>query len=522
MTPLQASTLPPLPSPIAVDPDSVWPEPVALPSKLLTVDPFDEVMLPTALRGWVADIADRMNCPLDFIAVPAMIAAASLIGRRVGIRPQVHTDWTEAANLWGAITGPPGTMKSPAVREAFAALRMLEKKAADAHDAAIQALKPRQQLFELQEREAKRAAGAALKGAEDPLMANLAALDILRELDEPDSPPQVRHVTNDVTPEKLGELCRDNPDGLLIHRDELLTMFQDLDREENASGRGFLMSGWGGLDGYTVDRIGRGTIRIPAVNLSLFGTTQPSRLLSYMRQSFKQQDDGLVQRLQLLVWPDFNGRWVNNDRPRNVVALEAAMSCYDRLATLHPDNVEAEITSSDGSGAIPFLRFSPAAQEQFDRWRATLEAKVLELETSDPYRGHLAKYRGLAPRLALVCHLASGGVGTVSLDAWVMAEMWIMYLTSHARRTYVALETDNTDVAHRIIRRLTKEELPRVFTSRDIYRNCWAGLKDREQVEQALQLLVEYDWLEAERVATGGKPKMTYTVNPKAMKKALH
>jgi putative DNA primase/helicase len=108
MTPLQASTLPPLPAPIAVDPDSVWPEPVALPSKLLTVDPFDEVMLPTALRGWVADIADRMNCPLDFIAVPAMIAAASLIGRRVGIRPQVHTDWTEAANLWGPLPAPPG------------------------------------------------------------------------------------------------------------------------------------------------------------------------------------------------------------------------------------------------------------------------------------------------------------------------------------------------------------------------------------------------------------------------------
>ena len=96
------------------------------------------------------------------------------------------------------------------------------------------------------------------------------------------------------------------------------------------------MSGWAGLDSYTVDRISRSTVRIPAVNLSLFGTTQPARLVSYMRNSFKQQDDGLVQRLQFLVWPDFNGKWKNNDRPRNVAALDAAMGCYDRFATLDP------------------------------------------------------------------------------------------------------------------------------------------------------------------------------------------
>ena len=31
------------------------------------------------------------------------------------------------------------------------------------------------------------------------------------------------------------------------------------------------------------DRIGRGTIRIPRVNLSVFGTTQPQRISAYIR-----------------------------------------------------------------------------------------------------------------------------------------------------------------------------------------------------------------------------------------------
>lgn len=100
-----------LPAPVRIDPDSVWPDPSPLPAALLPVDSFMDEMLPTDLRRWIVDIAERMNVPIDFVAVPAMIAAASLIGRRIGIRPQVHTDWTEAANLWGAITGPPRDLK---------------------------------------------------------------------------------------------------------------------------------------------------------------------------------------------------------------------------------------------------------------------------------------------------------------------------------------------------------------------------------------------------------------------------
>ena len=512
-----------LQAPVRIDPDAIWPDPSPLPAALLPVDGFISDMLPTDLRRWVVDIAERMNVPIDFVAVPAMIAAASLIGRRIGIRPQVHTDWTEAANLWGAITGPPGTLKSPAVREAFTALHMLEHRAAKRNEAAMDEHRPRQQLYELEKKEGTRAAGKLLQDTEAPEIGKLNALDILRQLEEPVPPRQIRYITNDPSPEKLGELCRDNPDGLLVHRDELLTLFTELDQEEKASGRGFLMTGWGGLDGYTVDRIIRGTIRIEAVNVSLFGTTQPSRLLNYMRSSLKSHDDGLVQRLQLLVWPDPpSSAFVNNDRGRNEAARDAALACYERLAGLNAEMVEAECEADTASGAIPYLRFAPAAQAQFDAWRVKLEGDVAELDTTDPLRGHLSKYRGLAPRLALVCHLASGGVGPVSLDAWVMAELWIMYLKGHARRIYSAMETDSTDTAMKIVHKIKTEKLERTFTMRDIYKPGWSGLKNSEQIKSALALLVEYDWLSAERVLTGGQPKMIYTVNPKVLRKTSH
>lgn len=511
-----------LPIHVPVDPASVWPDPIQLPSTLLPVDSFMEEMLPTGLRRWVVDIAERMNCPTDFVAVPAMIVATTLIGRRIGIRPEVHTDWTEAANLWGVIVGDPGTLKSPAVREAFTVLHTLERKAAEAHAVDVEDMKPQQQLYEIMEQEVKRQAKAKLKNYEEDPAAKMEALSLLRDLQEPQPPRQIRYVATDATPEKLGELCRDNPLGLLLHRDELLTMFMDLDQEEKASGRGMIMGGWTGLDGYTYDRIGRGTVRIEAVNLSLFGTTQPNRLRDYMRNSLRHHDDGMIQRVQLMVWPDNDKPWVKSDRARDEQARSAAMRCYDRLAAIHPETVEATSDEFGGGGGIPYLRFSREAQEQFDCWRERLEAKVRDPDISSPLRGHLSKYRGLAPRLALLCHLANGSVGPVNREAWVMAQLWIMYLESHARRAYAAIETDNTDIAQRILRKLKKEELPATFTKRELHKKGWAGLKDLEAVGSALQQLVEYDWLDADRILTGGAPLITYRVNPKALNKTIH
>ena len=44
--------------------------------------------LPESVAPWIADIAERMQCPPDFVAVPAMVALGAVIGRKIGVRPQ--------------------------------------------------------------------------------------------------------------------------------------------------------------------------------------------------------------------------------------------------------------------------------------------------------------------------------------------------------------------------------------------------------------------------------------------------
>ena len=96
------------------------------PPTLLPVPAFDADLLPDALRPWAMDIAQRMQCPIDFLAVAVMILLAAVVGRKVGIRPKMRDAWLVIANLWGLLIGRPGIMKSPPVKEVQKPLSRLE------------------------------------------------------------------------------------------------------------------------------------------------------------------------------------------------------------------------------------------------------------------------------------------------------------------------------------------------------------------------------------------------------------
>jgi hypothetical protein len=218
-----------------------WSEPKPLPIGLAKVESFCPEFLPDAIAPWVSDIAERLQCPTDYVAVAAITALGSVIGRRVGIKPQAKTDWAETANLWGMFIGRPGMLKSPAMMEALKPLHFLEAEtakeneiAAQAYAAGIDAFKLRKRVMESLEKEALKTS----KGEKTDIRFVLG--------DEPKEPLPVRYRTNDSTYEAVGELLIANPTGILIERDELVSLLKHLDRDEQAVARGFFLSGWAG------------------------------------------------------------------------------------------------------------------------------------------------------------------------------------------------------------------------------------------------------------------------------------
>lgn len=486
-----------------------WPEPQSIPDGLAPVAAFDIAFLPDSIAPWVADIAERMQCPPDFVAVPAMVALGAVLGRRVGIRPQRRTDWVEVPNLWGCIVGRPGAMKSPAMSEALKPLHRLEKAAREEHATALASHQRDADMHKLRAEVAREAARAALKKRIPASTAD--------DLTAPEAPKAKRHVVNDTSYEALGEILADNPNGLLAFRDELVSLLRTLDREDNAAARGFFLTAWNGTSGYTFDRIMRGKTHIEAACLSLLGSTQPGRLAEYVRRAVSggAADDGLIQRFGLLVWPDYSGDWRECDRWPDTVARETAWSAFDRLDALDPAAVGAE---HDQFEALPFLRLDDAAQAVFSSWRLGLEKALRGVDMAPALESHLAKYRKLVPALALINHLADGGAGPIRETALVRALAFAEYLETHARRAYGAGLANEADVAKLIVARIRKRDLVDGFTARDIQRKAWSGLTDADAIKAGLELLADLDWIAAETSETGGRPRTAYAINPRALR----
>jgi putative DNA primase/helicase len=323
---------------------------------------------------------------------------------------------------------------------------------------------------------------------------------------------------NDSTFARLGELLAQNPNGLLVHRDELVGFLRALDKEGCEEARAFFLESWNGTESFTFDRIGRGTVRVESNTLSLVGGIQQDVLTGYVREAVRGGigADGLLQRIQLAVWPDVSKEWHNIDRWPDVKAKNEAFGVFKYLDDLTPEAVGA-----DGSNKIPFLRFAADAQERFDSWRAGLEQKLRADNEHPAFEAHLSKYRKLVPALALLIHLANRDVGPVSSNALEKAFVWATYLEAHARRIYSAVLRPDTAAARELAKHLQRGELPKRFTLRETYRKGWAGLNSREDAEAATEILCDLGWIrqvaEIARKTSGRPASATFETNPKIL-----
>lgn len=484
-------------------------QPEPLPVANHEVMAFDDYLLPESLRGWVVDICERIQCPPDFPAIAAMTALSSVVGRRVGIRPQQKTDWTTVPNLWGAIIGRPGIMKTPAINEALKPLKRLEIDARQEFNKRSAEHAATLLVYDAQRKESQRAILAAVKEGNEQAIA--IARGIVAE--ETPGPTRTRYLVNDASVEKLGEILNQNPLGhVLSFRDELSGWLIGLDKSGQEQSRSFYLESWNGDGRFSYDRIGRGTIDIEAAIISVLGGIQPGPLQKYMAGNTRAgSDDGLIQRFQLMVWPDVSTGWRNVDRWPDSMARDNAHNVYFELAKLNAEQLGAQREHPDD---IPFLRFAPDALELFVHWRTGLEQLVRSGNEHPAIESHLAKYRSLVPSLALLDHLADVRTGAVGIASVHRAINWAKYLESHARRVYGATVEDQFAAARELGKRIEQGQVKGPFAARDVYRNCWAGLSDSMTVEQAADVLVDHNWIAIERKATAGRTATVYYVNP--------
>ncbi len=484
-----------------------WPKPEPIQSELPPVESFSEALLPDSFRPLVADVTERMQVPMDYPAVVMVLCLAGAVNRRAVIQPKAHdTGWLIVPNLWGGIIAPPGFMKSPVIQAATRPLNQIQTEWRLDQEEALKDYAREKEEYELRRAAWKEQYKAASKKGNT-------APD--RPEDEPEEPKLRRLIVNDATFEALHQTMSENPAGILVIRDELTGWWSQLDRAGREGERAFCLQAWNGDTGHTIDRIGRGTIHVEACCMSMLGGIQPGRLRSYLVDALEDgpSNDGLIQRFQLLVWPDTAPDWNYVDRAPDAASEQQAARVFRKLVELDAENLAR-------------FRFASDAQELFIEWLADLEAKIRAGELHPALISHLSKYRKLMPALAVLFHLAetaagNGDADTVSLRHAQQAAAWCEYLESHARRVYSCIVTPQLRAARELADKIKHRKVGTdgFFSCRDVYLKGWSGLDSPEAVKLAAEVLQDARWVrdvcgESSDPLGRGRPSNRYEVNP--------
>jgi len=469
-------------------------KPQKLPSSLKPVPMLDISYLPDAIRDAAVDLADRLQCPIDYLVVAMVSAAGAVIGNRAGIFPLANDEsWEVYPTLWGGIVGDPGSKKTPSMQAAHRPLRHIEDMANQTFAQAMQ-----QHEIDTSKYERDLAQWQRNKTSLKPT--------------EPKAPKKSRLVVNDTTYQALGTILADNARGVLAIGDELTGLLRSLDSPGQEAARGFYLSGWSGTQGYSFDRVGRGHVSLARYCLSVFGGFQPDRIKSYVREAQRgsSTNDGMLQRFQLLVWPDPLESVVMVDRPPNHAAIEVYFKAVMRLNSIAASDLPD--AKSLPSGSL-LLHFTAQAQQAFNAWYIKNE-EMLSSGKVDPARqSHFAKYRSLVPALALLFHLLDGHAGPVAEGCVLKAISYAKHLKKHANRIYASVSGHDNAAIRLLAERLLDGQMADGFTCRTLMLKGWSGLSNKEHAQAALDALVEFGWLVETEIRSGGRPTVKYSLN---------
>jgi hypothetical protein len=474
-----------------------WAGVLALPNLQPEVPELRREMIPDVLGSWAWDLSERMQCPPEFAVIPVLVSLSSLIGGRTVMRPKQFDNWTEAANLWGMIISPPGAMKTPCQAEALRPINLLQSEAMRKFQTEMKAYTA--------EEIASKVRIEALKSKSKGVDAALAQ-KLKEELDQLSArkPLSKRFIVNDATTEKIGEILHDNKNGILLFRDEIFGFLMGLEKKGHEGARALFLESWSGQNPFTYDRIGRGTVHIERLCISILGGIQPDRLMQYFNQTLigGASDDGLLARFQLMVWPKALTDFKLVDREPDKALSEKLEQIFRKIISW--DEKESE------HGLLPFA-FEPDAQQLFNYWYEAFQKRLrLNKSGSMAFQAHLSKFGSLMISLATIFQVVESLVGKenqgdVSLQSAKMAIGMCDYFESHARKVYASTIHPDRAAAEALAKKIATREIYDGIPIREICRKQWASLDSSEFVRSGLSFLEKHNWIRIVEVPAIGK-----------------
>lgn len=457
--------------------------------------PFLEDWGPAALQEYAAASATSTQTPLSMnIAAVLATAAIPVQGK---FRVQITADYFEPLNLYIAAVAPPAERKSAILRNMTHYLHEYESQRNELLAAAV--LQSKAELDVLMQKQ-ERAKKEAVKTGD---MSELA--DIAQEIAEFDQKKPERYLCDDATPEALTSLMADNSGRIGMTSAEG-GVFSNMGRYRD--------NGVPDIDVYLKAHAGD-TIRVDRKSRPAEYIKDPCMTVLLMLQPVVIE--GIMEN------PEFKGRgltarflYVMTDDSTSLVGRRKAVSPL----------IPYQVKNAYENALKRMLDYRPEEtrliqlSDQAEQYRQSLFDSIEPRLRDDLYSlsDWAGKLVGAVCRIAgvLHCYTVDDPVTVPISGETMMQAVQLGYcFLQHAQSAYGIMGGDKNTASAKYI--LKKLDGAKQITKRDLYRSCRGRFKKPDEMEPALELLKEHDYIKEilKRPEGGHRSSTIFYVNPK-------
>lgn len=454
---------------------------------------FPHQVFPGTVSKFIAEAADAINCPADFIGVTVLTTLASAIGSSFVI--QLKNGWTEPPIIFSAIIADPGSKKSPALSSATIPIKEIQKKYAE--------------TFYQQKKEYEKALEEFENGTEEWKHKSRQERAKGTRPQKPVAPSLKQLITNDATIEALADLLCNNPKGLLFIQDELAGWVKGMNQYRNGKGsdQEKWLSFWSGSQTIINRKSQSEPLVLNNPFVSVIGCLPPD-IISDLSNG---KNNGFVDRI-LFAFPD--------PVPAKYSEVEISPATINGYCSVFNRIYEMNAFADDlGYIAPVHIILSDAAKA---RWIAWFNEHCNEINSSKlPYylKGIWSKLQGYTARFALIIELSSVTKNKteglmISQESMDGAIMLTDYFKANARKVHELMNSSDMD------KKITKtvewlQNNDNKATLRQLYVNRVAGCKNHKE---AMNIFTEMEYrnigvIEEIVNASGGKKTYSFELD---------
>lgn len=473
---------------------------------------FPVEVLPTEIKPYIKAVSESLQVPVDMTATFVLTIISLCVQKKYVI--QVKQDWVEPLNLYTLVVARPSERKSPTLKETLRPITAHVKAENELRKPLISEYKLKRNIL-----------NGRMKTIQDGLSKNSSktkftmqdAIDCQKEIDELEEVKEMRLVLDDVTPEGLIRVMKENNEciGIISAEGGIFGMMAG--RYSNNTNIDIFLKSYSG-EYYSSVRVGSGSIELNHPLLTISLAVQPQIIKDIMgNEDFRGR--GLLARFLYSIPDTMVGSRVYNSKPVNQEVRKKYEELVNKLLNI-------EDFSEFFDRVITLSKEANKLSEEYNQW---IEKQLNgELEEIEDWAG---KLHGNTMRIAGIFHIVKYECNAVNIpleENTMKAAIEVgKYYLEHSKQAFDIMgmsEPQEVKEAKYILSRIgindrnDKNDKIKSISKRELLRLC-QKFHSVEEMEPGLKCLEEHGYIRILKQKEGrGRPTETIYINPEYYK----